>query len=87
VTYRDSASNFHPSTGKRRREFWREGRRTPQFEAAYQKGRTARREGKPINANAYGDWRTRRGGITWARAFWRVWQKGWVDEDEGRADE
>lgn len=83
MSYRDHASNFWPS-GKRRRDFWREKRRTPQFESAYQKGRRARREGKSIDANPYGDWRTRRGRITFARAFWRTWREGWEDEDQGR---
>lgn len=52
------------------------------FASAEAKGAKARQEGKPITANPYGDDRTWYGGVTFARAFWRSWRRGWQEEDE-----
>lgn len=57
------------------------------IEGARARGRTAAERGKPRSANPYGDGRTHNGSVTFARAFWRAWDAGWVAafEDEGKA--
>ncbi len=51
------------------------------FEAAKRKGEAARRDGESQDANPYGDNRTRRGGVTFARAWRRAWDEGWLGAD------
>ena len=57
------------------------------FDGATEKGRLARREGKPRSACPYPDWRTARGSVTFARAFRRAWMYGWEQEDKQDAGE
>lgn len=47
------------------------------FEAARRKGLVAALNGQPESDNPYGDERTNRGSVTFARAFWRAWREGW----------
>lgn len=49
------------------------------FESARNKGRQAFLAGQGLDANPYGDDRTTRGGVTFARAFWRTWREGWKE--------
>lgn len=51
------------------------------LEAARAKGARACREGKSIEDNPYGDSRTYRGSVTFARAFWRAWRNGFQTEE------
>lgn len=44
--------------------------------SAWEKGETAGRAGATAAENPYTDWRTRRGAVTWARAFRRAWEDG-----------
>jgi hypothetical protein len=46
------------------------------LDSAEVKGAKAAEEGKPLTANPYGDTRTYRGSVTFARAFWRAWRRG-----------
>jgi len=55
--------------------------RNKAFQAAYNKGRKARIDGKP-KRSPYSDWDTDRGSVTWSRAFIRYWEKGWEDADQ-----
>jgi hypothetical protein len=48
--------------------------------SAERKGAEARRSGEPRSANPYGDARTLDGSVTFARAFWRAWDRGWRQE-------
>lgn len=55
--------------------------RTRAFLSAFNKGRAARREGKPKRANPYPDWRTDyHEGVTFSRAFRGYWEEGWLYE-------
>lgn len=47
------------------------------LDRAREKGRQARRDGKPIRACKYGDPRARRETVTWSHAFINAWVAGW----------
>lgn len=53
-------------------------RSTPAFRSAWLKGLHAGLAGRPKKSNPYGDDRTLSGRITFARAFWREWGRGWA---------
>ena len=57
------------------------------LDGAFNKGKKARTEGKPIAACPYPDRRTYHGNITFSRAFIRAWINGWKDASEGEADD
>ena len=51
--------------------------RSRQFLAAWWRGVEAYREGKPLWSCPYGDTRSVKGHVTFARAYQRYWKKGW----------
>ena len=51
--------------------------RTPQLQAAFDKGIAAAARGEPESACPYRDERTDRGGVTFSRAFRRAWLHGY----------
>jgi ribosome modulation factor len=53
-----------------------EKHQTKAFMGAWLKGFHAAIAGKKKDVNPYGDDRTDRGGVTYARAFWREWGRG-----------
>lgn len=48
----------------------------PAYKAAFSKGYIAACSGGP-KRNPYGDDRTCSGSVTFARAFWKAWERGW----------
>lgn len=54
------------------------------FKPARIKGAEARAAGHALETNPYGDARTMRGAVTFARAWWRAWREGWIEEDKRR---
>lgn len=46
------------------------------MKGAERKGARAAHEGKTLADNPYGDERTHRGSVTYARGFWRAWRAG-----------
>ena len=55
--------------------------RNKALSGAYRKGVRAFMEGKPCKA-PYSDARTWYGGVTWSRAFIRMWEDGWRDAEK-----
>lgn len=53
----------------------------PAFKGAYRKGFEARLDGKERSANPYDYNDTGPQGVTFARAFWRHWSKGYDDAE------
>ena len=49
------------------------------LQAAFRKGQAARENGRSIFSVPYADLRTRRGAVTWSRAFRGAWLDGWMD--------
>lgn len=47
------------------------------LDSAKAKGAKAAKDGDAITSNPYGDARTHRGAVTFARAFWRAWVAGY----------
>lgn len=47
------------------------------LDSARAKGSAAQAAGQPVTSNPYGDARTDRGSVTFARAFHRAWRDGW----------
>lgn len=47
------------------------------FMGAWNKGRQARKDGKPLSSCPYSDLRTGTGDVTFGRAFQRAWIEGW----------
>ncbi len=56
--------------------------RNAAFVSAFEKGANARLAGKPASTNPYPDYRTDRGSVTFARAYWRHWKHGWEAADQ-----
>lgn len=54
--------------------------------SVFRKGALAAVEGEPLDALPYGDDRTYRGGVTFARAFQRAWCEGWHVATYGDGD-
>jgi hypothetical protein len=52
--------------------------------SAFAKGMEARAKGEPSTANPYSDVRNYRGMITFSRAFYRFWNRGWSNVNERR---
>lgn len=55
------------------------------FAGAWRKGYEAAQRGESKSANPYGDQRTYRGAVTFARGFWKAWNRG--HDDGGSSDE
>ena len=55
------------------------------FLGAMKKGYQANERGVPIAGNPYGDDRTHRGSVTFSRAFWKAWNRGWQTAQADRA--
>ena len=56
-------------------------KRKTAYETAYEKGKDARKNGRPIEDCPYKDKRKDDGRLTWSRAFIRAWMEGWHDQD------
>jgi hypothetical protein len=61
-------------------------KRRTAFDGAYDKGQRAFADGKPRSDNPYGDQRTDRGSVTFARAFYRAWDDGWREAERNVRD-